>query len=63
MARNRAAHWSERKHLEWNDGYVILLRIEAALWRIRTLDAGVESVLDDCRRAVLCEMGYAVVER
>ena len=57
-----AVHWYERKHLVWNDGYRILLRVEVALLRMSQFDRAVESVLDDCRREVLREMGYTVEE-
>jgi hypothetical protein len=52
--------WYERKRLAWSDGYEILLRVEAALWRVQAHDAGAQATLDHCRRAVLVEMGYAV---
>ena len=58
--RSKPRRWYERKHLAWNDGYEILLRVEAALWRGHERDAGVQAILDCCRRAVLREMGYAV---
>ncbi len=55
--------WYKRKRLAWNDGYEILLRVEAALWRVQARDASVQTILDHCRRDVLVEMGYVVEER
>jgi hypothetical protein len=58
--RARRGHWYESKRLDWNDGYIILLRVEAALWKARIRDPTVQAILARCRRAVLVELGYNV---
>jgi hypothetical protein len=58
--RGRRAHWYESKRLDWNDGYVILLRVQTALWKARIRDPAVQGILNRCRRAVLAELGYDV---
>jgi hypothetical protein len=58
--RARQAHWYETKRLTLSDGYVILIRVELALWRARRSDPAVQAILDRCRKMVLAELGYAV---
>jgi hypothetical protein len=53
-------HWFNRSRLSWSDGYVILLRVESALWRGRERDHDVQAILARCRREVLRELGYTM---
>jgi hypothetical protein len=62
VTRTRRVHWHKRPHLDWNDGYVVLLRVEVALSHMGQRDRQLESVLNGCRKAVLREMRYTIEE-
>jgi hypothetical protein len=62
VTHTRRVHWYKRPHLDWSDGYVVLLRVEVALSHMGQRDRQLECVLNRCRKAVLREMVYTIEE-